>query len=68
MRTVAPADPSEGPFPTARGAQPLAGADGPWIAHRGDALVVCARFPHALLVVGEDDELVRTTAAALGVV
>jgi hypothetical protein len=58
---------SQGPFPTAPGAEPLAGPDGPWIAHRGDAVVLCARFPHALLVVGEDDELVRTTAAALGV-
>lgn len=58
---------SEQPFPEAPGAQRLAGADGPWIVQRGDVIVLCARVPHALLVVGQDDALVRSTASALGV-
>jgi hypothetical protein len=44
----------------------LAGQDGPWVAHRGDVVVLCARYPQALLVVGQDDALVRTTADRLG--
>lgn len=59
---------SDDAFPTAVGAEPLAGPDGPWMVRRGDVVVLCARSPHALLVVGEDDELVRRTAVALGVV
>jgi hypothetical protein len=58
---------SEQPFPEAPGARRLAGADGPWIVQRGDVIVLCARVPHALLVVGQDDALVRSTASALGV-
>ncbi len=57
---------SADPFPEAPGAQLLAGEDGPWVAHRGDVVVLCARYPHALLVVGQDDALVRTTADRLG--
>ena len=55
------------PFPTADDVQALAGPDGPWTVRRGDVVVLCARAPHALLVLGEDDELVRSTAVALGV-
>ncbi len=58
---------SDKPFPEAPGAERLAGEDGPWVAQRGDVVVLCARNPHALLVVGQDDELVRSTASALGV-
>ena len=58
---------SDQPFPEAPGAQRLAGEDGPWIAQRGEVTVLCARVPHALLVVGQDDELVRSTASVLGV-
>ena len=58
---------SDEPFPEAPGAERLAGEDGPWVAQRGDVVVLCARVPHALLVVGQDDELVRSTADALGV-
>lgn len=58
---------SDKPFPEAPGAERLAGKDGPWVAQRGDVVVLCARNPHALLVVGQDDELVRSTAFALGV-
>ncbi|MEX2289158.1 MAG: hypothetical protein WD794_02375 [Mycobacteriales bacterium] len=58
---------SDQPFPEAPGAQRLAGEDGPWIVQRGDVIVLCARLPHALLVVGQDDRLVRSTASALGV-
>lgn len=58
---------SQDPFPTAAGAQPVGGPDGAWIVRRGDVVVLCARAPHALLVVGEDNLLVRSTAAALGV-
>lgn len=58
---------SDQPFPEAPGAQRLAGEDGPWVARRGDVTVLCARVPHALLVVGQDAELVRSAAGALGV-
>ena len=58
---------SDEPFPEAPGAERLAGEDGPWVVQRGDVIVLCARLPHALLVVGQDDELVRSTANALGV-
>jgi hypothetical protein len=58
---------SDDPFPEAPGAQLLAGPDGPWVAHRDGVVVLCARYPHALLVVGQDDDLVRTTADQLGV-
>lgn len=58
---------SDEPFPEAPGAQLLAGEDGPWVVERGDVIVLCARLPHALLVVGQDDQLVRSTASALGV-
>lgn len=58
---------SQDPFPEAPGAERLSGEDGPWLARRGDVFVLCARVPHALLVVGQDDELVRSAALALGV-
>jgi len=58
---------SDDPFPEAPGAQQLSDEDGPWVVRRGDVTVLCARLPHALLVVGEDDRLVRSTAQALGV-
>lgn len=58
---------SDEAFPEAPGARRLAGEDGPWVARRGDVIVLCARLPHALLVVGQDDELVRSTASVLGV-
>jgi len=58
---------SDDPFPEAPGALQLAGQDGPWVAQRDGVVVLCARFPHALLVVGQDDDLVRTTADRLGV-
>lgn len=58
---------SDHPFPEAPDARRLAGADGPWIADRGDVVVLCARLPHSLLVVGQDRALVRSTALALGV-
>ncbi len=58
---------SDDPFPEAPGAQQLSGDDGPWVVRRGDVTILCARLPHALLVVGQDDRLVRSTAQALGV-
>lgn len=58
---------SDEAFPEAPGARRLAGENGPWVAQRGDVTVLCARSPHALLVVGEDDQLVRQAASALGV-
>ncbi len=58
---------SDEAFPEAPGAQRLAGEDGPWVAQRGDVVILCARMPHSLLVVGQDDQLVRSTASALGV-
>ncbi len=60
------------PFPRAADARPLApadrGPDGSWVIDRNGVVVLCARAPHALLVVGEDEALVRRTALTLGVV
>lgn len=58
---------SDEPFPEAPGARLLADEDGPWLARRGDVFLLCARMPHALLVVGQDSELVLSAASALGV-
>lgn len=58
---------SDQPFPEPTDARRLAGVDGPWIADRGDVVVLCARLPHSLLVVGQDRALVRSAASALGV-
>ena len=56
---------SRAPFPTALGARRLAGADGPWIATAQGVTVLCARSPHALLVLSQDRALVMATAAAM---
>ena len=58
---------SDRPFPEPADARRLAGTDGPWIADRDDVVVLCARLPHSLLVVGQDRALVRSAASALGV-
>ena len=57
---------SDQPFPEAPGARQLSGPNGPWIVARDGVIVLCARFPHSLLVIGEDDALVRSAAGALG--
>ncbi len=59
---------SEQPFPTARGARQLVGPDGPWVVDTQGVTVLCARQPHALLVLGDDPQLVRQAAVALDVV
>lgn len=58
---------SQQPFPEAPGRRLLAGPDGPWIASRGEVVLLCARLPHALLIVGRDPSLVRDAASALRV-
>jgi hypothetical protein len=58
---------SRDPFPTAIGAQRLTGVDGPWIAAIDGVTVLCARSPHALLVLGRDRQLVLGVARALNV-
>ncbi len=58
---------SREPFPTAAGAKRLAGPDGPWIAGIGGVTVLCARSPHALLVLGLDRRLVLDAARALDI-
>ena len=58
---------SDEAFPEAPNARRLSGEDGAWVAQRGDVVVLCARVPHALLVVGQDEQLVRSAAGALGV-
>ncbi len=58
---------SREPFPTAVGAQRLTGPDGPWIATTEGVTVLCARSPHALLVLGLDRQLVLSVARALDV-
>ncbi len=58
---------SREPFPTAAGAKRLAGPDGPWIAGIGGVTVLCARSPHALLVLGLDRRLVLDAARVLDI-
>jgi len=58
---------SREPFPTAAGAERLAGPDGPWIAGVGGVTVLCARSPHALLVLGLNRRLVLDVARALDI-
>lgn len=58
---------SKQPFPTAVGAQRLQGPDGPWTARRADVTILCARAPHALLLVSQDGRLVQDVARQLGV-
>ncbi len=58
---------SQRPFPTAVGARQLAGPDGPWLATTRGVTVLCARSPHALLVLSLDRQLVLDTAKALRV-
>jgi len=58
---------SREPFPTAAGAERLAGPDGPWIAGIGGVTVLCARSPHALLVLGLDRRLVLDAARVLDI-
>ena len=58
------------PFPTAVGARRLAGhnrPDGPWVATSGGITVLCARSPHALLVLSQDRQLVLDIANVLRV-
>jgi anti-sigma factor RsiW len=54
-------------FPTARDATVVSGADGAWIAQDGEVTILCAQSPRDLLIVGDDEALVRAVARALGV-
>lgn len=58
---------SREPFPTALGAERLGGPDGPWIAGARGVTVLCARSPHAMLVLGLDRRLVLEVARTLNV-
>ncbi len=58
---------SQEPFPTAPGAERLGGPDGPWIAGARGVTVLCARSPHAVLVLGLDRRLVLEVARTLNV-
>lgn len=55
-------------FPMPSGAQPLEGEEGPWIAERDGVAILCARYPHELLIVGKDKTLVHAAAEALDAV
>ncbi|MCI0346974.1 MAG: zf-HC2 domain-containing protein [Chloroflexi bacterium] len=54
-------------FPMPSGAKMFHGKAGPWMAHREGIAVLCARQPHRLLILGDDDELVHDAAVALDV-
>ena len=56
---------SDNPFPRVSGAEQISGPDGPWIARRDGVVLLCARLPHAMLLVGEDVALVRSAAVEL---
>ena len=55
----------DNPFPRVGGAEQIRGADGPWIARTDGVVLLCARLPHAMLLVGEDAALVRSAAVEL---
>ena len=54
-------------FPMPRNAHMLHGKTGPWMTHRDGIALLCARHPHKVLIVGEDDALVTSAAEALDV-
>lgn len=54
-------------FPMPRRAHMLHGKAGPWMAHRDGIALLCARHPHKVLIVGEDDALVESAAEVLDV-
>lgn len=54
-------------FPMPRNAHMLHGEAGPWMTHRDGIALLCARHPHKVLIVGEDDALVQSAAEALDV-
>ncbi len=58
---------SRDPFPRADSAVSMTSADGPWTAQVQGITVLCARSPHALLVLGRDRTLVLAAARALDV-
>ncbi len=51
--------------PTPAGARVLQGPDGSWSVRRDGVVVLCARAPHAMLVVGQDEQLLASVARAL---
>lgn len=61
---------SQEPFPEPAGAERLTAPRGPWMVHRGDVAVLCgllaAPSSRAVLVVGQDDQLVTAVARTLG--
>ena len=54
------------PFPRAPDADQIGRNLTAWVAHRDGMVLLCASSPHAMLLVGEDDTLVRRAAVALG--
>jgi anti-sigma factor RsiW len=54
-------------FPMSRSAHMFHGRSGPWMSHHDGVAVLCARRPHRVLIVGEDDTLVMAAAEALDV-
>lgn len=54
-------------FPVGDDARSLDGPEGPWIATHEGTSVLCARYPHELLIVAKDEGLVRAVARSLDV-
>jgi len=58
---------SDLPFPLAAGAVPSDGAGSRWSAHDGDVQLLCAQRPHSMLLVSDQEGVLRSAAIALGV-
>ena len=54
-------------FPMPDGARPLRSGRGPWVAEERGVTVLCARYPHELLIIGKDGDLVRDVADTMRV-
>lgn len=54
-------------FPMPDGARPLRSKRGPWVADEDGVTVLCARYPHELLIIGKDGDLVRDVADTMRV-
>lgn len=57
---------SDKPFPVAAGARRSQDARGPWTATDGDVDLLCAQRPHALLLLGQDREVLASAAKTIG--
>jgi hypothetical protein len=56
---------SDQPFPMPRDTDQLTDQAGAWTVHHHKIVVLCARTPHEVLIIGTDTDLVHTVATTL---